>query len=207
MNRAADVLGSRDLLHGHFEGIHIDFDFGYIRAPGVDRIGVTRIAFIVPFDLGRRSVSSVSAKLTELRDVLASDFIETRKILSVCAEFASNYRRLRRAKAFGDKVQQLLFDSRAASCTTLPTTIVVREATVGPLSGTRLSIGILDLDLVEFEPELIGHDLAEDSAHALADFGGARQNSWSALGGDFDTGVSLHSRFAAAGEARAVQKE
>src|SRR5438309_3472258 len=110
MNRAADVLGRGYLRARYFVGVHVNFDFGHLRAPRVRRISVARIGFVVPFNLGWTCIASVRAQLTALGDVLASDLLEARQVFSILNKASIDQLRFRRAEALSHEVDQLLLD-------------------------------------------------------------------------------------------------
>ena len=78
--------------------------------------------------------------------------------------------------------------ARAADSTSLPTIMVVREATVGPLLGTMSGVRLHDFDAIDFEAEGFGGDLGEDGVGALAHLGAAREDTHAAVGGEVERG-------------------
>ena len=85
-----------------------------------------------------------------------------------------------------------------------PTTIAVRDATVGPESGTiAVSCGAISTASMS-RLELGGHDLGEDRLRALAHLGRRREDPDPTLGGQLEAHDRAHLRLAGAGEAGPV---
>ena len=98
------------------------------------------------------------------------------------------------------------FRPSAALSTSLPTTMHVRDATVGPLSGTDRRIGLRDLDVVAVDAERVAGDLREDRVRSLTDLGAGRKHADVAVGRGLDADDRGEVLLARAGEARAVHE-
>ena len=82
----------------------------------------------------------------------------------------------------------------------------VRDATVGPLSGTTDVSGCAISIVVERHAERVGGDLREDRVGALADLGVRRQHADAAVGGRFEGHHRGQVVLARPGEAGAVHE-
>ena len=82
----------------------------------------------------------------------------------------------------------------------------VREATVGPLSGTLAVSGVATSTRVERQAQRLGHDLREHRARALADLGAGHEDAHAARH-QLERGPRGQHHLAGAGEARAVEEE
>src|SRR5262245_60411750 len=207
MDGAADVLRGRNLERRHFVSIHIDFDFGDLGAVREDRISVAGVSVVVPHDAGRIGVTRKGAQFAAQIDVLADCLAKTRKPLPACYEPAVNQVHTGLAKTFGDEPKQFLFrfarrklndstDDHASSRSH-------RRAAVGHARCVRL----FNLDVVITDAQFLRHDLTKDRASPLTDFRRACENARAPFRRDLYAGLSLHLRFAAAGEAGAVKEE
>ncbi len=97
--------------------------------------------------------------------------------------------------------------ARAARSTTPPTTMQVRDATVGPLSGTWAVLCVGDVHPADVHAERGGRDLREDRERALADVGRARSHLEAAAGHERHGRAPGQALLAAAGEAGPVEVE
>src|SRR5262245_32669682 len=204
---AADVLRGRDLERRHFVSIHIDFDLGDLGAVGEDRISVAGVSVIVPLDAGRIGVTRKGAQFSAQIDVLADDLAKTRKPLPAGFEPAVNQLHISLAKTFGDEPKQFLlrFARRKLNDSTddHASSRSHRRAAVGHARCVRL----FDLDVLITNAQLLRHNLTKDRASPLPYFRRACENARAPFRGDLYAGLSLHLRFAAAGEAGAVKEE
>ena len=85
-----------------------------------------------------------------------------------------------------------------------PTTIAVREATVGPLSGTSEVSDRRHLDLGRLDAERLGGEHREDRLGALADLRARDEHAHDAVVSELDAGDAREMDLAPAREARAV---
>ncbi len=85
-----------------------------------------------------------------------------------------------------------------------PTTIEVREATVGPLLGTMPVSGEAIVNIGVVDAERLGGNLSENGVGALAELGVRDQHAHLAFGRDVHAGQRIEIHLARAGEARAV---
>ena len=96
---------------------------------------------------------------------------------------------------------------RAALMSRPPTTIAVRDATVGPLSGTKaVSWGASSTSVVR-DAEGLADELREDRLGALPHLGRGGQDADPALGGQLERGDAGELDLARAGEPGAVPGE
>ena len=82
----------------------------------------------------------------------------------------------------------------------------VRDATVGPLSGTIAVSAALHIDGFVRNAQRVGHDLRVHRPRALADLGAADANARAALG-QRERRLRRQLDLAAAGEAGAVEEQ
>ena len=83
----------------------------------------------------------------------------------------------------------------------------VRDATVGPLSGTSPVSAAFTSTCVVRHAERVGHDLREHRARALADLGAARRACARRVAVSSSDAFDASFDLAAAGEARAVEEQ
>ena len=88
-----------------------------------------------------------------------------------------------------------------------PTTIAVRDATVGPLSGTKAVSWRRELDVVVRDAEGLADELREDRLGPLAHLGRGGQDADPALGGELDRGDARELDLARAREPGTVPGE
>ena len=95
---------------------------------------------------------------------------------------------------------------RAADCTSFPTTITVRDATVGPLFGHLQSVGLGHADVLVWQTESLGSNLAENGIGSLAEFRAGNQHANTAIGAALYAYHRTQITLARSGESCAVQE-
>ena len=120
----SDFLHGDEIVHANFGGAHVHGNFRHVHRPGVGAVGVAVIFFVVPVQIARL--------------LILHEGFQRRRICrcswrQACAKLVGSHIR-RCSKSAFDSVCLHLHAPRDS--TSLPTTMEVREATVGPLLGT-----------------------------------------------------------------------
>ncbi len=186
MDHPADVVGRHDVEDRDLARVEVDVDLGHRRRPAEGRIRVAAVGRVVEDD--------ARVRLEVLVDPGRTVGPGVRRV-----RIARTARRVRSSTTARNR--------RQAPITRPPTTIAVREATVGPAVGHERRVLGRQLDRLDRHAQGVGRQLGEDRLRALAHLGRAGQDHGSGRRRQLDRGDRGEVDLARAGEARAVPGE
>ncbi len=189
VHHAADVDRGPEAGHLRLERVEVDLHLRDVAGPAVRRVGVARVGRVVPDDARRRLVLH-----------------EGRRAPGVGGEAIPGDGSRKRPRPSPPRRPGPA--ARVAACSAIdPTTMTVREATVGPESGTCFVDGTAKSTASICDAEGVGRDLPEDGLGPLADLGRGGPHAGAPAGEEVDGDLSLQVLLPRAGEAGAVEED
>ena len=197
VDRLADVLRRPEAEDLHLERVEIDLDLRDVAAPRVARVGVAAVGVVVPL------VGRVAGLV--LHELAQRAPVAKRSASAGAGEVVGHRRREPLVSAANARTRSPI--SFAPRATIEPTTMTVRDATVGPESGTLVVLGVSKAIAVDGHARGVGGELAEHGLGPLPDVGRGRADAEPPARLEVDPHLAFELPLAGAGEARAVEED